>query len=66
VERQLLKNLLERVAAGEVDVPTAMDRLRSLPFENLGFACVDHHRGLRCGQPEAIFGEGKTPAQIGT
>jgi NCAIR mutase (PurE)-related protein len=66
VEPQILKNLLERVAAGEVDVPAAMERLRSLPFENLGFACVDHHRGLRCGQPEVIFGEGKTAAQIET
>ncbi len=41
-----------------------MDRLRHLPFEDLGFAKVDHHRALRAGMPEVIFGEGKTPAQV--
>ena len=64
MEPQALKNLLESLAAGEVEVATALSRLRKWPFENLGFACVDHHRGLRCGQPEVIFGEGKTPAQV--
>ena len=60
MEPQALKNLLERLAAGEVHVEAALGRLRQWPFEDLGFACVDHHRGLRCGQPEVIFGEGKT------
>ena len=41
-----------------------MDRLRHLPFEDLGFAKVDHHRRLRAGMPEVIFGQGKTPAQV--
>src|SRR5512142_1100365 len=43
----------------------AVDRLRHLPFEDLGFAKVDHHRALRAGMPEVILGEGKTPAQVG-
>src|SRR3954471_29326 len=42
----------------------AVDRLRHLPFEDLGFAKVDHHRALRNGMPEIILGEGKTPAQV--
>ena len=42
----------------------AVARLRHLPFEDLGFAKVDHHRALRAGMPEVIFGERKTPAQV--
>src|SRR4029079_14964715 len=42
----------------------AVDRLRHLPFEDLGFANLDHHRALRNGMPEVIFGPGKTPAQV--
>ena len=59
-----LKELLARVAAGEVSVEAALDDLRRLPFEDLGFARVDHHRELRQGAPEVIFGGGKTPEQI--
>jgi NCAIR mutase (PurE)-related protein len=58
-----LKRLLERVASGEIEVPDAMRRLRSLPFEDLGFARVDHHRQLRRGFPEVVYAEGKTAAQ---
>src|SRR3954463_356798 len=65
-----LQDLLEQVARGELDVPTARDRLvetlRARPFEDLGFARVDHHRALRQGFPEVILGLGKTPAQIAT
>jgi NCAIR mutase (PurE)-related protein len=61
-------DLLEQVARGEVDVATARDRLldsiRSRPFEDLGFARVDHHRSVRQGFPEVVLGLGKTPAQI--
>ena len=64
MEPSILKGLLEGVAAGNVPVDAAMDKLRSLPFEDLGFAKVDHHRHLRRGFPETIFGAGKTPAQI--
>ena len=63
-----LKELLERVARGEVDPDTARDQLleamRARPFEDLGFARVDHHRSLRQGFPEVILGLGKTSAQI--
>jgi NCAIR mutase (PurE)-related protein len=59
-----LRTLLEQVRAGSVDIDAALDRLRHMPFEDLGFAKVDHHRALRHGIPEVIFGKGKTPEQI--
>ncbi|MEJ2586135.1 MAG: nickel pincer cofactor biosynthesis protein LarB [Deltaproteobacteria bacterium] len=54
-----LKALLERVKRDEITVEGCIEKLRRLPFENLGFACVDHHRTLRKGLSEVIFGEGK-------
>jgi NCAIR mutase (PurE)-related protein len=59
-----IRKLFEQVRAGELSPDDAVDRLRHLPFEDLGFAKVDHHRGLRVGMPEVIFGQGKTPAQV--
>jgi hypothetical protein len=63
-----LRNLLDRVHRGELTPAAAeaalADELRALPFEDLGFARVDHHRALRQGFPEVILGLGKTPAQI--
>ena len=59
-----LRGLLEQVRTGSVDVDAALDRLRHMPFEDLGFAKVDHHRALRNGHPEVVFGLGKTPAQV--
>jgi NCAIR mutase (PurE)-related protein len=63
-----LKSLIARVAAGEIDVHEAerllLGALRARPFEDLGFARVDHHRAIRQGFPEVILGLGKTPAQI--
>jgi len=63
-----LHDLLEQVARGDVDVVTARERLvealRARPFEDLGFARVDHHRAVRQGFPEVVLGLGKTPAQI--
>ena len=59
-----LKKLLAAVAGGGLSVEEAFERLRSLPYENVGDACVDHHRGIRQGIPEVIFGEGKTTEQI--
>ena len=56
-----LSDLLAAVAAGEVDVEEAARRLRHLPYADLGFARVDHHRPLRQGQAEAVYGPGKTP-----
>ena len=58
-----LTELLDAVASGQVDVATATERLRRLPYSDLGFALVDHHRALRQGLPEAVYGPGKTPAQ---
>jgi NCAIR mutase (PurE)-related protein len=62
-EKDLLE-LLSGVREGRLALPEALARLRTLPFEDLGFAKVDHHRGLRRGFPEAVFGAGKTPAQV--
>ena len=59
-----LKRLLAGVKAGKIPVSQAMDQLRQLPFEDLGFAKVDHHRELRTGSPEVIYGPGKTPEQV--
>ena len=64
MDREVLRALLEDLRAGRVDVDTAVGRLRDLPFEDLGFAKVDHHRALRGGAPEAVFCPGKTPAQV--
>jgi NCAIR mutase (PurE)-related protein len=59
-----LKLLLESVASGQTPIDSALQRLRALPFENLEFATVDHHRQLRCGHPEVIFCQGKTVPQV--
>ena len=59
-----LQNLLERVRAGGVSLDDALHELKDLPFADLGYARVDHHRALRQGVPEVIFGLGKTPEQI--
>lgn len=59
-----LKILLEKVATGAVQPDAALEKLKDLPFADLGFAVIDHHRQLRQGFPEVIFGEGKTADQI--
>lgn len=59
-----LRELLEQVRAGGVSPEQALERLKGMPFEDLGFAKVDHHRALRKGLPEVVFGAGKTAAQI--
>src|SRR6266481_4371576 len=59
-----LRALMEQVREGSVDVDAALSRLRHMPFEDLGFAKVDHHHALRQGMPEVIFGMGKTPEQV--
>ena len=61
---QQLQQLLEGVREGETPVDTAVQRLRDLPFEDLGFAKVDHHRAVRHGMPEVVLGKGKTPDQV--
>jgi len=59
-----LRTLLEQVRSGAMDVDAAVNRVRHLPFEDLGFAKVDHHRELRHGMPEVILAQGKTADQV--
>ena len=59
-----IEALLAEVAAGRIAPPAALEKLRHLPFEDLSFARIDHHRELRQGQPEVVFCEGKTPDQV--
>jgi pyridinium-3,5-biscarboxylic acid mononucleotide synthase len=59
-----IRKLFEKVRAGKVSPDEAVNELRHLPFEDLGFAKVDHHRALRVGVPEVVLGQGKTPAQV--
>jgi hypothetical protein len=61
---QQLQQLLEQVRSGERPVDDALNDLRDLPFEDLGYAKVDHHRAVRHGTPEVIFGVGKTTDQV--
>jgi pyridinium-3,5-biscarboxylic acid mononucleotide synthase len=59
-----LEDLLKKVRSGKTSLGEAMAQLKSLPFEDLGFTRIDHHRSLRKGFPEVIWGEGKTSGQI--
>ena len=60
---QALRRLFDQVRKKQLSPDEAVNRLRHLPFEDLGFAKVDHHRALRQGMPEVILAEGKTPRQ---
>jgi NCAIR mutase (PurE)-related protein len=68
MNRQQLRALLEAVGAGDVTPEAAQEQLlqvlRQKPYEDLGFARVDHHRNSRQGFPEVVFGQGKTPSQV--
>ena len=64
MEIEKLKTLLEQVKGGEVAVDDALQSLRTLPFEDLGFSKIDHHRQLRTGFPEVIFCQGKTVEHV--
>lgn len=59
-----IRKLLQAILRGEIDVDAAVERLRELPFEDAGIALIDHHRPLRHGASEVIFGEGKTGDQV--
>lgn len=59
-----IRHVLEAVRENELDVDSAMDQLKKLPFEDLGFAHVDHHRAMRQGFPEVIFCQGKTAEHV--
>src|SRR5437660_12534235 len=64
VTEDQLRELLESVRSGATGVDHALERVKHLPFEDLGFAKVDHHRALRHGIPEVVFGLGKSPDQV--
>jgi NCAIR mutase (PurE)-related protein len=64
MRRERVRDLLARVANGALPVEGALDALAQDPTESLGFATIDHHRALRQGFPEVIYGAGKTPEQI--
>ena len=59
-----IKLLLENIRTKKLTVDQGLRKLRHLPFEDIGFARIDHHRVLRQGFPEVLFGQGKTPKQI--
>ncbi len=61
-----IKSMLEHVKAGEITIDEALFELKKLPFEDLGYAKIDHHRQMRNGYPEVIFSQGKTVEQVAT
>jgi len=64
MDKRDIEHLLENVRAGKVTVARAVEQLRHMPFEDLGFAKIDHHRGLRQGFAEVVYAKGKTPKQV--
>jgi len=64
MDRSQIEALLKEVRDSRTTVNDALERLRDLPFEDIGFAKLDHHRSLRTGMPEVIFASGKTPEQV--
>lgn len=64
MEIEKLEQLLNRFKNGEADLSETLSTLKQLPFEDMGFAKVDHHRALRTGYPEVVFCQGKTPEQV--
>jgi len=64
MDAKALKKLFDDVRRGRLSSDEAVARLRHMPFEDLGFANIDHHRTLRVGMPEVVFGPGKAPEQL--
>src|SRR5215813_15359120 len=64
MDQERLKDLLLEFKEGRLGLDQALERLRHMPYEDLGYAQVDHHRSIRIGFPEVIFGPGKTIEQI--
>lgn len=64
MDQDQMRRLLDQVRSGSIGVDAALERVRHLPFEDLGYAKLDHHRSLRHGITEVIFGLGKTPEQV--
>jgi hypothetical protein len=63
VREESIRSILEQVADGRLTADQAFESIRRLPFEDIGFAKIDHHRALRCGVPEVVFCQGKSPEQ---
>jgi hypothetical protein len=64
MNEQTIKKILEQVGGGTLSIDDALSALKTLPFEDIGFATIDHHRTIRKGFPEVIYGEGKSAEQI--
>jgi hypothetical protein len=64
MDQSFLQNILNQVAEGRIDTQSAMEQLKDLPFQDIGFANIDQHRNIRTGYPETIYCEGKTPEQV--
>ena len=64
MQNEQMKNLLKNVQTGKLSIKEALDKLKSFPYEDIGFAKIDTHRACRRGFPEVIFCQGKTPAQV--
>ena len=64
MEKEVLQKLLSEVAGGRLTPQEAMEKLKTLPYEDIGFAKLDTHRTLRTGRGEVVFGIGKTPEQV--
>jgi hypothetical protein len=64
MHEQKIRSLMQQVQTGEIDIEKAISHFKNLPYEDIGYAMVDHHRHLRTGCPETIFSQGKTIAQI--
>jgi len=64
VSPESLRRLLESLRRGEVTTEEVLDRVKAMSFEDVGFAKIDHHRRIRNGYPEVVYGEGKTPEQV--
>lgn len=64
MDQVYLQNILNQVAEGKMDTQEAMEHLKDLPFQDLGFANIDQHRNIRIGQAETVYCEGKTPEQV--
>lgn len=64
MNEQKIRSLIEKISSGEVSKDEALSLLKTLPYEDIDFACIDHHRPIRTGQPEVIYSEGKSNAQV--
>lgn len=64
MDQNRLRELLNRLSRQEISVDQALNQLKGMPYQDLGFAKIDHHRGIRCGFPETVFCQGKNPDQV--